>query len=247
MGVGLAVAAGLVVALLVGTAWVGGWIPHAGSAGGLSQNLVSQPGGWQGESPRNAVWASGGLPVVFYEGSVACPYCGASNWPFLLALEQFGTLTGITYGYSNPNDVYPATPEVSLGTATYQSTYLSLDVKEGNVNTSTSQGMPSLSATESSYVNAYDQQGAIPLYFAGGMYFHLGSVFDPAVLSGLSDSQVQAILANASLNPSVYNAIHAEELYYEAYFVVSDQVAGITPPSSVTSQSAVMTIVDQIR
>ena len=62
-----------------------------------------------------------GASVFFFYGSAACPYCSASSWAMVVALEAFGTLSGTYLDRSNPSDVYPNTPELVLASATLQS------------------------------------------------------------------------------------------------------------------------------
>ncbi len=231
---------GLVIpgAIALGTSSLG--VPN------LSPLNVSEPGGWQSESNRNPVWSDSNAPVVFYYGSIACPYCSASSWALQQALAQFGTLNGISYGYSNPNDVYANTPEVEFVSASLSSNSISLDAKEGNVDSSTTAGIPPLSLIEQDYLNAYDPGGSIPFFVVGGVFVHVGTLINPPTLSGMTDSQVQQIIANPSSNQQVYNTIHQQQLYLEAFMVKADQLAGVTPPASVTSNTAVMDIVASI-
>lgn len=211
----------------------------------LSTFTYSEPGGWLSESPRNAVWSSNGQPVFFYVGSIACPYCSASSWAYYLALSDFGTLSGTQLGHSNPGDTPASIPEVEFVSATYASNYINLDAKEGNVDTQIT--LPPLSLTEQAYVSTYNTHQSIPFIVVGGMFIHVGAIVDPTVLQGLSPQQVLNDLRNTTADPTVYNAIHGPALYLEAYFVKADQIAGVTPPSSVTSDGAVMNIVNSIQ
>jgi hypothetical protein len=232
---------GLLAAGMVGLAAQSAGVPS------LSASTTQEIGqGW--EKAPNSVWSSGGLPVVFFYGSLACPYCAASSWAIYEALSQFGSLSGWSYAASNPSDVYPSTPEVSLVSVSSASTYLSLDVREGNDPQQIT--LPSLNAVEQAYVNAYNSGGGIPFLVVGGRFIHLGALVDPAALesggTALTPQQVAQSLANANPSDPVYEAIHQAQLYLEAYFVKIDQAEAITPPSSVTGNSAVAAIVAQI-
>ena len=197
---------------------------------------------------QNDVWASGGKPIVFFFGSLACPYCAASSWALYGALQDFGTLTGTTYSSSSPTDVYPNTPEVSFTGATFTSSYLSLDLREATDNTQIT--LPPLNVVEQAYVTTYDNGQSIPFYVIGGIYFHRGALLSPTALApggtALPAAQVAASLAQKNPNDPVYQAILSAQIYLEAYFVKLDQIAGIAPPTSVTGNSAVMSIVAQI-
>ncbi len=82
----------------------------------------------------------------------------------------------------------------------------------------------------------------------GGQYYHLGALVNPATLSpggtALSPQQVESDLSSGT--GSVYAEISSAMIYLEAYFVKADQKAGISPPSAVLQNSAVMSIVAQI-
>lgn len=212
----------------------------------LYQANLSEPGGWESESPRNAVWEIGGLPTYFFLGSIACPFCSASSWAMYEALSNVGTLSGVKYGYSNPNDTAgPNTPEVELYAASLSSSYLSLDVKEGADRYMIT--TPSLTTQEQAYVSFYDVGGGIPFVVVGGMFIHTNSFVQPDILAGMTTTQVMDILENPSSNPTVYNDIHGQQLYIEAYFVKSDQIAGVTPPTFGSDETAVMNYVGQIK
>lgn len=237
------------VGVVVGLLAPAGAVLAAQSAGipNLSTS-VSNAAGSNWYKAENDLWASGGKPVVLFYGSLACPYCAASSWALYAALLDFGTLTGTSYSSSSPTDVYPNTPEVSFAGATFTSAYLGLDIRESTNNQQIT--LPSLSVVEQAYVNAYDSRQSIPFYLFGGVYFHLGTLVSPSALapsgSPLPAAQVAASLAQQNPNDSVYQAIHQAQIYLEAYIVKLDERAGITPPSSVTSDSAVMSVVAQI-
>ncbi len=211
----------------------------------LSRNTVGEPGGWQGESPRNTLWTENGQPVIFYLGSIACPYCSASSWAIQAALSNVGTLSGTQYGTSNPADVYPNTPEVEFVSASLASNYVAVDFKEGNDDSSTAV-LPSLSLLEQAYVSTYNGGGSIPFLIIGGVYFHVGTFVNPQILAGLSPNQVANIMANPSTNQNVYNTIHQQQLYIEAYIVKVDTLAGITPPTFGSDETNVQDIVSAI-
>jgi hypothetical protein len=209
---------------------------------------------WEGA--HNSMWKSGGLPVLFYYGSVACPYCSASSWAVYEALEDFGTVTGMTTTSSNPGDIYPDTPEVDLSSISYTSSAISWDGKEGSNNQALSE--PGLDVYEQAYVSYYLQTstscGGIPFYVVGGIYIQPDSIVDPAVLhNGLESQplyttgQIESIIAGTTSNPTVYSAIVTNGAYYlEAYLYEADKKAGITPPTSVADNSAVTSIAASI-
>lgn len=238
-------AVGIVVGLLA--AGVAGLSAQSAGVPSLSTSVVQETGtGW--EKAPNSVWSSGGLPVVLFYGSVACPYCAASSWAVYEALSQFGSLSGWSYATSTSSDVYPSTPEVSLVSTSVASTSLSIDIREANDPQQIT--LPPVSPVEQAYVNAYNTGGGIPFLVVGGVYIHVGTLVDPASLesggTALTPQHVAQSLANANPSDPVYAAIHQAQLYLEAYFVKIDQAAGITPPTSVAGDPSVAAIVAQI-
>lgn len=240
------------VGVVVGLVLAGGLALAGASLGvcNLSGNTVSEPGGWQSETPRNALCPSSGPPVIFFYGSIACPYCSASSWAINMAIDPaFGTLSGTSYSTSDPTDVYPNTPAIDFAVSSLSSSYASWDAKEGTNDYSTS-ALPPLNWQEQAYVNTYDGTGGIPFLTIGGIFVHSGSLVNPSIFSSggtlLTPQQVAQDLANPSQDPAVYNAIHTAAQYMEAFLVKADQIANITPPASMTSDTAVMNIVSQI-
>ncbi len=242
-----AVAISVVVALLV----TGGGALAAVEVGipNLSLNTTAMPSNSDGTwyHAANPLWTQdGGKPVFLYVGSVACPYCSASSWAMRGALEAFGSLSGWSYLQSSSTDVYPNTPEVDLSSVTYNSSYVSLQIYEGTDDSTIT--IPTLPTLPNAYVQTYDSSGGIPFVVVGGQYYHLGALVNPATLSpggtALSPQQVESDLSSGT--GSVYAEISSAMIYLEAYFVKADQKAGISPPSAVLQNSAVMSIVAQI-
>jgi hypothetical protein len=205
--------------------------------------------GWQG-THNQKMWLSGeGLPVLFFYGSLACPFCGASSWAIYRALQDFGTFSSSpACSSSNPGDEYPDTPELNLGAMTYTSDYIAVDMKEGQDNQAIS--TPGLSLYEEAYVHYYDSGGYLPLYVIGGVWIQNSAIVDPSVFHSstysqplYTCSQVLSILQNPGSNPTVSNAIvNQGSNYVEAFLCAACYRAGIAPPPSVTSNHAVMDI-----
>jgi hypothetical protein len=234
-GVAFGLALALVLASASGLAiWAAG-IPN------LSPNVSAEPGaGW--EKAPNPLWTNGGKPVVFFYGSVACPFCSASSWAIYASLAAFGSWSGTSYSSSNPGDTYPNTPEVSLAGASLSSAYLSWDGKEGSDRTQISE--PPVSLTEQAYLNAYSN--GIPFLVIGGTYIHTGSIVSPVVLQGQTAAQVAQSLSSANPSDPVYSSIESQVNYLEAYLAKCCQAAGLSPPASVTSNTSVAAIMTQI-
>ena len=236
---------GLAIGLLAPTA--AGLAAQRAGVPNLSTNIVPATGSnWY--KAANDVWTSGGRPVIFFYGSVACPYCAATSWALYAALNDFGALSGTTFTSSSPSDVYPNTPEVSFVSATYASAFMTLVLRETDNNQQIT--LPSLNLVEQAYVSTYNSGQSIPFELVGGVYFHLGSLIAPTAFAPSGTPLTPQAVAQSlgSMNPSdpVYQAIRQAQVYLEAYFVKIDQIAGIVPPASVTNDAAVMAVVAQI-
>ena len=212
----------------------------AGAAEGcplLSPFSSGEPGGWGKFSAPD--WRDGARPVLFFVGSVACPFCSASSWAIWKALQAFGTVNGTYYGTSTPNDVDPNTPEVVLAYATLRSTWVSFDVREAT-NPTTIASPALASCRELGYVAAYSG-GVIPFLVVDGTYIHTGTLVDPAQLVGLTPAQVASQVENAS-GPIWTGAIAPATYLLEAVLVKS--TGGV--PVSVASDPPVAADLAQI-
>jgi hypothetical protein len=229
-----AVAAGIVLGLLmVAIFGIGGLLAGYPTLTGVTS---AEPANFH--KANNALWDSGGKPVYFFYGSAACPYCSASSWAMVTALERFGTLSGQYYDYSNPNDVYPNTPETVLASATLASSYITLQVGE-----TTYTGAITLAGFANEYQNAYfvayDSGGSIPFVVVGGQYFTVGTLVNPGDLAGLSTADVQGQVTSQS-GPA-WSAISPAADWLTAYIL---KVDGGQPASLMTGN--VLTDYDQI-
>ncbi|MCI4347304.1 MAG: DUF929 domain-containing protein [Thermoplasmata archaeon] len=150
---------------------------------------------------KNPVWTdsltSSGKPVVFFFGSAACPYCSASSWALMVALQRFGSLTGTVFDYSSSSDVFPNTPEIVLAGAVLSSPVIALQVAETTYTGSIT--LPGFgNEYQNAYYVAYDSGGSIPFIVIGGQYYTVGTLVDPATLAGLTPGQVQQQIGTQS-------------------------------------------------
>lgn len=151
----------------------------------LTPFTTSEPGGWERVSAP--MWTIGGSTVLFFYGSVACPYCSASSWAILAALERIANVSSITFDHSSPTDSYPKTPSVVLPALEVSGPYVSLNAHEALSDTQIES--PSVdSCTEMAYLSAYDPLGGIPFVVVGGQFFHQGTLVDPGALGHLTAS-----------------------------------------------------------
>jgi hypothetical protein len=149
----------------------------------------------------------GGKPEVFYVGADYCPYCAAERWAMIIALNRFGTLSGLATirsaarngaGEAEP---YPSTATWTFSNAGYASKYLTFTPVEQytNVPDKSTGGyttLMTLTPAQQALVQKYDaaSQGAIPFIDYGNKYLSVGATYDPGVLTGLSWSQIAADL-----------------------------------------------------
>jgi hypothetical protein len=160
----------------------------------LPPTLSAEPGGW---GKANApVWRSAGAPVLFFYGSVACPFCSASSWAILGALERFGNVSGLTFDRSSPSDAYPDTPEVVLVHLSVTSAYVRWDARE-STNDNQIAPPPLGACVERAYVSAYSG-GAIPFVVVDGIYVHTGALVDPAGFAGQNASALASEIASGA-------------------------------------------------
>jgi hypothetical protein len=221
------VVAGVVLGLAVaGTFGVVGVVSGCPT---LTTATTGEPGGFL--KANNPLWADGGVPVFFFYGSVACPFCSAGSWSIVVALQAFGTLSGTHYDRSNPLDSYPNTPEVVLAGAALQSRWVSLHIAEAT-NDNHLETPATTGCYESSYVTTYDPTGAIPFVVIGGQFLHVGTLVDPGKLAGLNATQVQDQV-NAQ-SGAAWDAIGPTAYLLEAFLV---KVNGGQPASVATNPS----------
>lgn len=240
----------VVVGVVLGFAVSGGvgLVAIAQGCPTLSSNLTSEPSSWV--RANNPTWQSNGAPVFFFFGSVACPYCSASSWAMVAALERFGTLSGNYYGHSdsNPQDI-PNTPEVVLASTTLQSPYVGLHVVESTDDSQVvDPGTPS--CIDQAYVSAYDTNGGIPFVVIGGKFIHTGTLVDPLQLRSppgnpsnppLTPQEVQAAVDNQS--GPIWNAMSPQVYFMEAIIVYLNG----GQPASVANDPNVAPLLKQIR
>jgi Domain of unknown function (DUF929) len=180
----------------------------------LSPFLTGEPGGWQ-RVPQG-LWQDAGRPVMFFYGSVACPYCSATSWAVLAALERLGNVSQLRTDHSSPSDAYPNTASVVLSDLVVESPYVATDLREALDDQQIH--APALgSCREQAYVSAYNALGGVPFVVLGGTFVHGGTLVDPGALSGLNASTLEQQLAGHQ--GSGYAAIAPGTAYLLAYLV----------------------------
>jgi Domain of unknown function (DUF929) len=154
-------------------------------------------------------------PGVYYFGANFCPYCAAQRWALVIALDRFGTFSGL----GNTSSYYADTAGPNIATltfskATYSSPYIAFRSTEAYANTV---------ATGASYYTTLQkptkQESAVlktfnvnsfPFISAGNRVVVLSAPFDPKLLAGETREQIaknlsdplngatQAIIADAN-------------------------------------------------
>lgn len=154
---------------------------------------------------------SGGKPEMLYIGAEYCPYCAAERWAMIVALNRFGTLTGLATTRSAARsgagtaEPYPSTATWTLAHARYTSKYLTFTPVEEftNVPDKSTGGYTTLmtpTTAQQALLSKYDaaNQGAIPFIDYGNKYMSVGATYDPGVLAGLTWSEIAADLHTPS-------------------------------------------------
>lgn len=187
---------------------------------------------------------SGGKPEMLYIGAEYCPYCAAERWAMIVALSRFGTFSGLdtirsaAHNGAGQAEPYPSTPTWTFAKSTYTSKYLTFTPVEQYTNTpDTSTGgyttLMNLTPEQQALITKYDaaNQGAIPFIDFGNKFTSVGATYDPAVLSGLSWSQIAADLHTPT--SSVAKSVLGAANYTTAAIcgITNDQPASACTPA----------------
>ncbi len=168
-------------------------------------------------SPAQPPLLSGGKPEMLYMGAEYCPYCAAERWGMIVALNRFGTFSGLATIHSAARngggsaEPYPNTPTWTFANATYTSPYLAFSSVEEDTNIpdSSNGGYTTLqnpTATEAAVIQKYDyppfvaanSEGSIPFIDFGNKYEISGASYNPGVLADKSWATISAALSNTS-------------------------------------------------
>ena len=146
---------------------------------------------------------SGGKPEVLYIGAEYCPYCAAERWALIVALNRFGTFSGLAPIRSAAKDgggnaePYPLTPTWTFAKSSYTSSFVTFTPVEGYTNipdkaTGFYTVLQPPTAAQQALLNKYDAayQGAIPFNDYGNRILSVGASYNPAILSGLTWAQI---------------------------------------------------------
>ena len=146
--------------------------------------------------PTTVSWPTlteNGKPKILYVGAEWCPYCAAQRWVMAVALSRFGTFThlGEVYSAADDGDIV----SLSLPGSTYTSKYLVFDANE--IQDRNKNNLDTLSSADEKTYSTYDPNGGFPFIDIGGKY-QVSAMFDPTLLSGLSQQQIASQLKDPS-------------------------------------------------
>lgn len=219
-------------------------ISVADSVGLPSNSLVVAPQ----VAKNQPVLMSGGKPDAFFVGALFCPYCAAMRWPIAVAFSHFGTFSGLKVTNSSPWDSDPSTATLAFLGASYSSSYVSFEGIEHEGNDKTGLGTHTqLLALTSSQSNLWAKYAAMfstsqgyPFMDIGNKVFVLGPLYNPAVLSGLSQEDIAAKLSNP--NDQVTQAIVGTSNYLTAGIcsITGQQPASVCGASAITQADKAM-------
>jgi len=215
-------------------------------------NSVGIGGGAVSDTPQTikgggSALTSGGKPEMLYMGAEYCPYCAAERWSMIVALNRFGTFSGLATVHSGISAGAgaaappPPTPTWTFVNATYTSKYLTFTSVEMQTNIpDASNGsyttLQTPTAAQNALITKLDaapyttEAGAIPFIDFGNKDLIIGASYNPGVLSGLSWSTVATDLHNPS--SPVAQAVDGTANYITAAIC---KMTGNQPASACTS------------
>lgn len=162
-------------------------------------DTIGKGGTQYAPTPLNsAALTEAGKPKILYVGAEWCPYCAAQRWVMAVALSRFGTFSHLGEVYSAADDGDIAS--LTFHGASYRSQYLAFDAAE--VQDRDHNTLDKLSAADTALYKAYAT--GFPFIDAGGKYL-VSAMYDPTVLSGLTQAQIAAALKDP--NSQVAQAI----------------------------------------
>jgi Domain of unknown function (DUF929) len=147
-----------------------------------------------------AALTSNGKPEMLYIGAEYCPYCAAMRWSMAVALSRFGTLSTPWHGiHSSSADVFPRTATLTFYKSGYTSKYLTFTPIENL--TVTKAPLQNPTAAQNALWARYEPDPATrgyPFIDFGNKWVLKGPIYDPAVLKGLTWSQIATAMRNPS-------------------------------------------------
>ena len=181
---------------------------------------------------------SGGKPEMLYIGAEWCPYCAAERWSMAVALSRFGSFSPLKGIHSASDDVYPNTATLTFYRSTYTSNYLVFTpVENEDVNRNLLQAP---TAAQKALWVKYEPPGTGYPFIDIGNRFVAAATYDPAVLQGLTWSQIAADLHDPA-SPVAQGAVGSANLFTAAICKVTGNL-----PASVCTTAPVAALEGQL-
>ncbi len=143
-----------------------------------------------------------GKPGSIFVGGLFCPLCGADRWAMVEAFSRFGVFTGLQQTTSSPVDSDPSTATFDFSKATLSSPYVAFSPVERFGNDSATAQVRAiaapLTAQQAASYAKYGTVNSVPYFNVGNKLFSQTAMYDPAILAGLTWSEVAAKLKNPS-------------------------------------------------
>ena len=143
---------------------------------------------------------SNGKPEMLYIGAEYCPYCAATRWSMAVALSRFGSLSTPLRGiHSSSSDVYPNTATLTFYKTGYNSKYLVFTpVENEDINKSLLQPTTAQQNQVWARYEPDPTQRGYPFISFGNKYVLKAPIYNPAVLKGLTWSQIATAMRDPS-------------------------------------------------
>jgi hypothetical protein len=162
--------------------------------------------------------AQSGKVDVIYVGADFCPFCAAERWALAVALDRFGSFSGLQEGSSaGPKEVYPWTATLGFHQARYTSPYVTFAGIE--TMTRTHAALDTLAGAPGEIFAKYDSSQSYPFIYIGGRFLQVGAGFSPGLLAGLNQAQIATDVASG--RGPVANAVLGSANYLTAAICAS--------------------------
>jgi hypothetical protein len=164
----------------------------------------------------------GKSPAMIYYGAEYCPFCAAERWAMTAALSRFGKWSNLQITASSHTDVDAITNTFSYHGATFTSPYLTFRSIEVESNVPLAGGgytsLESPTTEEQAVITKYSGpafisgatagQVSFPFIDIGNIALISGATYSPAVLAGLSWTDIAGNLTDTT-NPATQSIVAA--------------------------------------
>ncbi len=130
-----------------------------------------------------------GKPEFLYAGAEYCPFCAAERWSMIMALNRFGSFSGLKQTLSgDAPESFPDTPTFTFVDAKYTSKYISFSSVEGQGRGGPSDTLQTPTTQQKDLLSKYDAAPyvstaqAIPFIDVANQYVTNGAGYSPAFL-----------------------------------------------------------------